>query len=53
MLKRKQIGTIDGAGCAEYKHLTKGNIHEGAQCEIRYLQFMDMINIRKTQTAVV
>ena len=53
MLKTKQIGTIDGAGCAEYKHLTKGNTHECAQSEIGYLQFMDMINMRETQTAVV
>ena len=44
---------IDGASCTDSKHLTKGNIHEGAQSEIRYLQFMDMINMRETQTAVV
>ena len=45
MLRTKQIGMPDGAGCAECKHLTKGNIHEGAQSEIRHLQFMDMINM--------
>ena len=45
MLKKKQIGKTGGAGCAECKHLTKGNIHEGAQSEIRHLQFMDMINM--------
>ena len=53
MLKMKPIGMTDGAGCSECKHLTKGNIHEGAQSEIRYLQFMDMINMPETQTAVV
>jgi hypothetical protein len=41
-----------GAGCAECKHLIKENIHEGAQSEIKYLQLMDMINMRETQTAV-
>ena len=53
MLKKKQIGKTGGAGCAECKHLTKGNTHEGARSEIRYLQFMDMINMRERQTAVV